>query len=33
MTLFYRFYKMYRMHGCTIVEALRRANRLVKYHA
>jgi hypothetical protein len=28
MTLFYRFYKMYRAHGRTIIEALRR--RLIK---
>jgi len=33
MTLFYRLYKMYRMHGCTIIEAIRRAKRLVKFYA
>ena len=33
MMMLYRFYKMYRAHGCTRIEALRRANRQVKYHA
>jgi hypothetical protein len=33
MMMLYRFYKMYRNFGCTRIEALRRANRQVKYHA
>jgi hypothetical protein len=31
--MIYRFYKMYRAHGRTIIEALRRAFKQVKYHA